>query len=239
MAGGKEGTMTEQQWLDCTDPTSMLTFMRAKVSERKWRLFACACYRRAMAIQAELSQSGSVIVVPMEITLAENYADHQVSYDELAQLYRRKTGFPLSFNEFFLFGGGETSLIHPDPLPLEFVRSLATWPSEAAASRSMTAIEVTAARAIEQKRHREMIHCLVGNPFNAISLDPVWLSWSDHTVGKIAQAIYDNCVFDQMPILADALEEAGCTEPSILDHCHSGGEHVRGCWVVDLLLGKE
>ena len=56
---------------------------------------------------------------------------------------------------------------------------------------------------------------------------------------QIAQAIYDDRAFDRMPILADALEDAGCTDRAILDHCRSEGPHVRGCWVVDLLLGKE
>jgi len=51
--------------------------------------------------------------------------------------------------------------------------------------------------------------------------------------------IYSDKTFDQMPILADALEEAGCTSPNILNHCRQPGEHVRGCWVVDLILGKQ
>jgi predicted component of type VI protein secretion system len=66
-----------------------------------------------------------------------------------------------------------------------------------------------------------------------------WLDWNDKTVRKIAQAINNDQAFDRLPILADALEEAGCTDPAILDHCRGPGPHVRGCWVVDLLLGKE
>jgi hypothetical protein len=56
--------------------------------------------------------------------------------------------------------------------------------------------------------------------------------------GKIARAIYDGRAFERMPILADALEDAGCGDADILRHCREPGEHVRGCWVVDLLLGK-
>jgi hypothetical protein len=56
---------------------------------------------------------------------------------------------------------------------------------------------------------------------------------------KAAQAIYDERAFDRTPQLADALEQAGCTDADILGHCRGGGEHVRGCWVVDLLLGKK
>jgi hypothetical protein len=57
-------------------------------------------------------------------------------------------------------------------------------------------------------------------------------------IPKLAQPIYDERAFDRLPLLADALVAAGCTNEEILAHCRSGGEHVRGCWVVDLILGK-
>jgi anti-anti-sigma regulatory factor len=66
-----------------------------------------------------------------------------------------------------------------------------------------------------------------------------WLTWNDSTVVKLAESIYQDRAFDRLPILADALEKAGCTNADILDHCRQSGQHVRGCWVVDLLLGKE
>ena len=55
---------------------------------------------------------------------------------------------------------------------------------------------------------------------------------------KLAETIYDEEAFDRLPILADALEDAGCTDPAILDHCRKPGVHTRGCWVVDCILGK-
>jgi hypothetical protein len=72
-----------------------------------------------------------------------------------------------------------------------------------------------------------------------VSLDPSWLVWNDHTVVRLAQGIYEEQAFDQLTILADALEEAGCTNSDLLAHCRQQGPHVRACWVVDLLLGKE
>ncbi|MGH7174582.1 MAG: hypothetical protein ACRELG_30310 [Gemmataceae bacterium] len=75
-------------------------------------------------------------------------------------------------------------------------------------------------------------------PFRPIVLDLAWLAWSDGTVRRLAQAIYDERAFERMPILADALEEAGCADADILNHCRQPSEHVRGCWVVDLILGK-
>jgi len=55
----------------------------------------------------------------------------------------------------------------------------------------------------------------------------------------VSQVVYDERAFDLMPVLGDALEDAGCTDRAILDHCRSPGPHVRGCWVVDLILGKQ
>src|SRR5262245_4523174 len=59
------------------------------------------------------------------------------------------------------------------------------------------------------------------------------------SIQSIAQAIYEEGRFSDMPVLADALEEAGCDDAEFLSHCREPGEHVRGCWVIDLLLGKE
>jgi hypothetical protein len=84
-----------------------------------------------------------------------------------------------------------------------------------------------------------LLRCIFGNPFRPVTIDPTVLTWNGGTIPRMAQAIYDDRRFADLPILADALEEAGCSEPAILSHCRSGGEHVRGCWVVDLLLGKE
>jgi hypothetical protein len=88
------------------------------------------------------------------------------------------------------------------------------------------------------KQMRPVLHELFGNPFRSVTLQPYWLAWNDRCVERLAHPIYDERAFDRMPILADALEDADCDNADILAHCRSGGEHVRGCWVVDLLLGK-
>jgi hypothetical protein len=85
-----------------------------------------------------------------------------------------------------------------------------------------------------------LVRCVFGNPFRpAPRLDPAWLAWDDGAARKLAEAAYDERAFDRLPVLADALEDAGCTDPELLGHLRSGGEHARGCWAVDLLLGKE
>lgn len=83
---------------------------------------------------------------------------------------------------------------------------------------------------------RWLVDCVFGNPFRPGALNRSRLT---STVISIAQAIYDERAFDRLPILADTLEEAGVTQPELLDHCRQPGEHVLGCWVVDLVLGKE
>jgi hypothetical protein len=80
-----------------------------------------------------------------------------------------------------------------------------------------------------------LFRCIFGNPFRPVAAARSWLT---PTVVSLAEAIYADRAFDRLPVLADALEEAGCGDDEILNHCRGGGVHVRGCWVVDLVLGK-
>jgi hypothetical protein len=75
-------------------------------------------------------------------------------------------------------------------------------------------------------------------PFRPISLNPAWLRWHYGLLVSMARQMYDSRDFADMPVLADALEEVGCQDQDILAHCRSGGEHVKGCYVVDALLDK-
>jgi hypothetical protein len=97
---------------------------------------------------------------------------------------------------------------------------------------------VDALRADERSRQSLLLRDIF-SPFGPARVDPAWLVWSDGIATQIAQAIYKDRAFDRLPVLADALEDAGCDDPAILDHCRSVGIHARGCWVVDLVLGKE
>lgn len=91
----------------------------------------------------------------------------------------------------------------------------------------------------EKSRHADVLRDLLGNPFRPVSVEPAWLSWGRGTIPNLAQGIYDERAFDRLPVLADALEEAGCASADILAHCRGPGPHARGCWVVDLILGKQ
>ena len=87
----------------------------------------------------------------------------------------------------------------------------------------------------DHPRFVQMIRDIFGNPFRPVAADPAWLT---STVVALARGIYDDRAFDRMPILADALQDAGCDNDDVLGHCRGPGPHVRGCWVVDLVLGK-
>lgn len=87
----------------------------------------------------------------------------------------------------------------------------------------------------ERKQQAELVRDLFGNPFRLCACDS---SWSTSTVLALASGIYEEKAFDRMPILADALQDAGCENDAILDHCRGPGTHVRGCWVLDLLLSR-
>jgi hypothetical protein len=86
-----------------------------------------------------------------------------------------------------------------------------------------------------QRSQCEWLRCLFANPFRPVTLNPSWLTSS---VLALAKGIYTDRAFDRMPILADALQDAGCDNEAILNHCRQSGEHCRGCWAVDLVLGK-
>ncbi|MBA4064588.1 MAG: hypothetical protein C0501_12920 [Isosphaera sp.] len=80
-----------------------------------------------------------------------------------------------------------------------------------------------------------LLRDIVGNPFRPVTADPAWVT---STVVQLAAGVYAERAFDRLPILADALQDAGCDHPDVLAHCRGLGPHVRGCWVVDLVLGK-
>jgi hypothetical protein len=216
--------MTEQAWLECTDPEPMLELLRGKVSDRKLRLFACACGRSYL--HRMYSEQDRRILGVMEryteqdrriLDVEERYADGQARIEELIAAYEAAGNDPVDASD----------AAHFDPYlnayynNAHYVDRFGTIPE---AVRLMQCA---------------LLRDLFGNPFRSAQINTAWLSWNDGTVPKIAQAIYDERAFDRMPILADALEEAGCTNTDILNHCRQPGEHVRGCWVVDLLLGKE
>jgi hypothetical protein len=91
-------------------------------------------------------------------------------------------------------------------------------------------------RKAEETAHAVLLRDIFGNPFRPVTFST---SWQTDTAVSLARQMYDSRDFSAMPILADALQDAGCDNDDILNHCRGAGSHVRGCWVVDLVLGKE
>jgi hypothetical protein len=96
-------------------------------------------------------------------------------------------------------------------------------------------VERTQGLGLSARSQAQLLRDIFGNPFRSVAIEPEWLT---STVVALAEGIYSEKAFDRMPILADALQDAGCDNTYILDHCRKPAEHVRGCWVIDLLLGK-
>jgi hypothetical protein len=244
--------VTEAEWLACRTPKSMLDWLVERSGEerlhsytRKLRLWACACVRRCWELLGDESGRKAVVV-------AERFADGLADEQELdaaratveAAVQTMPAGPPGHWARYY---SRET----PASLVSRGMHPEAMWAAGEAGNLAgyyagnpdvphpVAAPEATAARFTEAAAHCALLREVIGNPFRPVRPNPSWLSWNDGVAVKLARVIYEERRFADLPILADALEDAGCTDADILGHCRSGGEHVRGCWVVDLLLGKE
>jgi len=216
--------MTEQEWLAFTDPQPMLEFLRDKATDRKLRLFACACCRR-ICQRDRLAHEA----LAMNETLAEEIVvGSQAMAKALATaeaLLESETGI-LAYEDWAYWGARATLAAVLDPV---------SAPGYAATAAGHDAPDGQIAHAKECKAQAVLFRDIFGNPFRSIALNPTWLT---STVTMLAESIYQERAFERLPILADALEDAGCHNAEMLSHCRNGGEHVRGCWCVDLVLGK-
>jgi hypothetical protein len=244
--------MRETEWLGCIDPYDLLDFCRGKLSrderpwfawlglqrnpasearknsasERKLRLFACACCRR---IWSRLIQERS----RKAVETAERYADGLA--DE-AELRKARAAAPC------VTGAERAAAWAAAPTADAAAEGVASATQSAeAGGRDLPWLAGKDAAAREEHR---VCQCgwfrdIMGNPFQPTYLKPACLQWKEGAIPKMAHSIYQERRFTDLPILADALAEAGCTDQTILDHCRQAGEHVRGCWVVDLCLGRE
>jgi hypothetical protein len=217
--------MNYQEWLACTEPGHLLKWLqkskRHRPTLRKLGLFAYACAGRLGGrVRDEFTISG--------LDLAERLAEGNANQKELRRFHRESVrgGHRGEYTHIAIWA---VRVVGPDInsfSPETSARSVAGYVAEVLGNDELP----------EQCR---LLREVLGNPFRSVSLKSAWLTWNDGTIPKLAKAIYDKRAFDRLPILTDALEEAGCTNQDILTHCRQPGEHVRGCWAVDLLLGKE
>jgi biotin carboxyl carrier protein len=244
--------MTEAEWLAPYDPTPMLEFLRGKASDRKLRLFACAAAQEMRT--HSIGRRKFMDTEPLEMA-----ADTRLPEHHLAGL--REIRSP--------HAGNLHLRPKPSAPPFVAIGSMVTSEKTVGLIEVMGLMEDVVAGewgiifdiVAGQKTHVDhaellfrvipipvigeihyVVHCVThlrdifGNPFRPITPDPSWLT---STVVSLAHGIYADRAFDRLPILADALQDAGCDNADVLDHCRSDGPHVRGCWVVDLVLGKQ
>jgi hypothetical protein len=215
--------MTEAEWLACTDPLLMLEFLRGNVSDRKLRWFACACiwdYLRMMG-ETERGLARAVLVY-------ERYVDG---------IATRKDWWENTAQNWHFIWQSDADAFYE-------ARRAAMTASHTAGWHKAEANKFNDAEQQEHNLHEcQQLRDIVRDPFRPSILDPLW---SNTTVSSLARAAYDCPVpptrtLDniRLMILADALEDAGCTEAHLLHHLRSPGPHVRGCWALDLALGKE
>jgi hypothetical protein len=218
--------MTEQEWLTCTNPEPMLKFLKGRASPRKLRLFACACVRRISHMLTDVSARQAV-------EIAENYADGLLAYAELKRAWNdtSKTLREAKGMTWRVRRPQEAALrvIHPNASSFLGAASDVAWTcgySDLEAHRGELAVQAS------------LLRDLFNHPTHPVSIAASYLAWNDETIPKIAWTIYQKRRFEDMPILADALEEAGCSNAQLLSHLRGPGPHVRGCWALDLILGK-
>jgi hypothetical protein len=220
--------MTEADWLACTDPQPMLEFLRDKASDRKLRLFAVACcWRHRQRVRDWVGYRDSV-----EAT--ERFADGIISHLDWNDARRTLIGYTI-----------DNRLVCSDAQSWKDALEMATdcdyfdpsFELDPPAEDS-TDFRIRRWKAVVQHERRcrsDMLRDIFGNPFRPASIDSAHRT---PPVIQLASAIYDQRAFDRLPELAIALEQAGCHDPGILEHCRSGCEHVRGCWLLDLVLRK-
>jgi len=217
--------LIEQEWVACIKPEQFLQPLRFAASDRKLRLFACACCHR---VWDRFRGDQRHIII-----LSERVAEGHLGRSELMTALCSRIGY--AHRRWAREGG--------NPL-VGAVVATTQCPAVEGAIETAEAVASAVfrdrggslpARDSEKSAQAELLREIVGNPFRPSHFSPRWRT--ANTV-DLARTIYQEKAFDRMPILADALMDAGCADECILDHCRSPESHVRGCWVVDLILGR-
>jgi hypothetical protein len=218
--------MTEAEWLECFDPQKMLHYLNGRATDRQLRLFGCACCRSVWDLITEEHFQKAVEV-------AERFADDQARKNELTAA-KKESGAALERS-------GKRGITGRSYSALGAAWSSTRTPVGSAAMYPIWVFKT----ASDRKRQLSLLRDIFANPFHPVTVDSSWRSWNGGAAVRMAQAAYDERQLPsgeldpaRLAVLADALEEADCSEAELLDHLRGPGPHVRGCWAVDLLLGK-
>jgi hypothetical protein len=223
--------VTEKEWFACVDHQPMLRFLHGRASDRKLRLLAVACCRHYGRWLTDERCRTAVLV-------AERFADGLTTLTELAEAEETVWQADQA-GELAVDGLGPACACccyrqADGSYPGGIAREVANQILCAAGAEIRSDEEYEAACATLAN----LVRCVFGNPFRPRRCDPAWLRWQSVVVPQLARCVYEERRFTALPILADALEEAGCTDADMLQHLRGPGPHARGCWPVDILLGK-
>lgn len=240
--------MTEQEWRESDDPVIVMCGLKGRISDRKYRLFEIACAAGLSSCWPDDKCRKFLDSQRIELDGEAHRSDGEI--DEMAdwidELARSKWNHAAAVFTARHSVDSEISAAIKSYAAVGHLQTLCGsmewwhWINEMSQLERPETLE----QAYESfsltyyKSRLPLLRCIVGNPFRHVTIDPSWLTWNDRTVPKLARKIYDEERFDLMPILGDALEDAHCQRADILDHCRERTEHVRGCWVVDSILGK-
>jgi hypothetical protein len=222
--------MTGEEWLSLDRVNSpVMNWLSRRGTRRQFYLLAAGFVR-----QVEDRLSGQRFRAL--ITLAEDYADGLVVADDVARAVRDAENDVLDRIQILQNQGASLNLVaRRVGADLAAVRAATPpngWMAAINALKDAGGVGKRAERSAEQAA---LLRDIFGNPFRPVAFDPAWRT---STAVALAQQMYDSRDFGIMPILGDALQDAGCDSDDILDHCRGPGPHVRGCWVVDLVLRK-
>ncbi len=213
--------MTEAEWLAATDPTPMLSALTPETCLCKSRLLMVACCRRhfSKVVDQECKEA---------IEAAERFADGSEQLQTLTRLRERlPPSDPDDYGIPRAFPAAAFWITHGEYTQGKQVRFLI---------EQVVLLMQDAGGRGEQAAQAALLREIFGNPFRPVAFSA---DWRTDTAITLARRMYESREFGAMPILADALQDAGCENDDILSHCRGDGPHVRGCWVVDLVLGKE
>jgi hypothetical protein len=206
-------TMSEQAWLLGIHPWELLRFVPEQTSARKWWLLVLA----AMQWKEALRCSGAP-VVKVERPALRRLAEGDRSTEVLARCKSDLNWLK------------EEAVAEPDFEKAAGIRDVLYQLLPEQARRLAYWVIYDLSDVVS------LLHELFGNPFQPVRIDP---SWRTSDAMALAKVIAARDEFDSLPVLGDALEEAGCSSAAVLGHCRAGGTHLPGCWLIDLLLGKE
>jgi hypothetical protein len=227
----KESFVTEAEWLAATDSLPMLEYLRGgAITARKRRLFACGCCRLIWPLLVSAEWRRAVEIAAQVADGRATDAERRVAVTDAEPWRGCFTDPPLE-----LLHPTDRDVVHH---PTEAARR-ATYHDASHANTVAAAVHAAIADAAIRPRQAALLRELVGNPFRRpVSPDLQRLGPTNSSVREVAAAAYESREVLRLAILADALEDAGCTDAELLGHLRGPGPHVRGCWAVDLVLGK-